>query len=151
MQRCKKTLHERLPVSRQAKTPRICLDQRRTPSMAGHRRPWRCAGDEWLPRCTLHQPALAPTGIRFFYCAPPPANPARIPVNASVDRYYFDLGFKPNTPNTGRMCTSGIGHFGLALQEPLSLVMIAVPSHRTALDQPFPHAHRHLAHAVAYH
>jgi hypothetical protein len=30
---------------------------------------------------------LAPTRIRVFFRAPPPANPARIPINASVDRY----------------------------------------------------------------
>jgi hypothetical protein len=36
----------------------------------------------------LIQPALAPTGIRVFFFSRPAANPARIPVNASVDRYY---------------------------------------------------------------
>jgi hypothetical protein len=35
----------------------------------------------------LYESAFAPTGIRVFFRAPQPANPARIPVNASVDRY----------------------------------------------------------------
>jgi hypothetical protein len=34
----------------------------------------------------LYQPALAPTGIKVSFRAPPPANPARMPVSSSVDR-----------------------------------------------------------------
>jgi hypothetical protein len=35
-----------------------------------------------------YQSAFAPTGIRVIFRAPPPANPARIPVNASVAQYH---------------------------------------------------------------